>query len=69
MGEVRVVPKAGGTPVLLATAYAPTGLAAGARAVYWTDDAIANDDVFAVPLGGGCTVSLPGAAAWRTASP
>ncbi len=59
MGEVRVVPKAGGTPVLLATAYAPAGLAAGARAVYWSDDAISNDDVFAVPLGGGCTVSLP----------
>jgi hypothetical protein len=59
MGEVRVVPKAGGTPVLLATAFAPVGLAAGARAVYWTDNAIANDDVFAVPLGGGCTVSLP----------
>ncbi len=59
MGEVRVMPKAGGTPVLLATAWAPAGLAAGARAVYWTDDAIANNDVFAVPLGGGCTVSLP----------
>jgi hypothetical protein len=59
MGEVRVVPKAGGTPILLATALAPVGLAAGAKAVYWTDNAIANDDVFAVPLGGGCAVSLP----------
>ncbi|MGO9836806.1 MAG: hypothetical protein ACLP1X_21645 [Polyangiaceae bacterium] len=69
MGEVRVVPKTGGTPVLLATALAPVGLAAGERPVYWTDNAIANDDSSPSPSEAVAPSRCLGAAAWRSASP
>jgi hypothetical protein len=34
-------------------------LAAGSTALYWTDYALTSNNVFAVALGGGATVTLP----------